>query len=235
MSPFLPEEGLMSFANRTEAGRKLARALSKYKNRQPVILALPRGGVPVAAEVAAALDAPLDLVLVRKIGVPSQPELAMGAVVDGANAIVVRNEDILRMVGIDEAEFKAVCEAELAEIERRRARYVGRREHTEIAGRTAIVIDDGIATGATMRAALRAVRTRNPKRLVLAIPVAPTDTLAALRTEVDDLVCLEDYDSFGAIGFFYRDFRQISDEEVIATLARFPARKKADKTPTSAT
>jgi putative phosphoribosyl transferase len=235
MSPFLPEEGLMSFANRAEAGRKLARALSKYKNQQPVILALPRGGVPVAAEVAAALDAPLDLVLVRKIGVPSQPELAMGAVVDGANAIVVRNEDILRMVGIDEAEFKAVCEAELAEIERRRARYVGRREHTEIAGRTAIVIDDGIATGATMRAALRAVRTRNPKRLVLAIPVAPTDTLAALRTEVDDLVCLEDYDSFGAIGFFYRDFRQISDEEVIATLARFPARKKADKTPTSAT
>ncbi len=235
MSLFLPEEGLMSFANRAEAGRKLARALSKYKNQQPVILALPRGGVPVAAEVAAALDAPLDLVLVRKIGVPSQPELAMGAVVDGANAIVVRNEDILRMVGIDEAEFKAVCEAELAEIERRRARYVGRREHTEIAGRTAIVIDDGIATGATMRAALRAVRTRNPKRLVLAIPVAPTDTLAALRTEVDDLVCLEDYDSFGAIGFFYRDFRQISDEEVIATLARFPARKKADKTPTSAT
>jgi len=225
----------MPFANRAEAGRKLAQALSQYKDQRPVILALPRGGVPVAAEVAAALEAPLDLVLVRKIGVPSQSELAMGAVVDGAHAIVVRNEDILRMVGIDEAEFKAVCEAELAEIERRRARYIGGRERADVAGRTAIVIDDGIATGATTRAALRAVRMRKPKRLVLAVPVAPTESLAALRAEVDDLVCLEDHDSFAAIGFYYRDFRQISDQEVIATLARFPARKKPDKPQTSAT
>ena len=215
----------MPFKDRAEAGRKLAMALSKYKDRQPVILALPRGGVPVAAEVASALDAPLDLILVRKVGVPFQPELAMGAVVDGGAHIVVRNEDVIRMAGVDEAEFKSVCDAELAEIERRRERYLGGRERVDVAGRTVIVIDDGIATGATTRAALRAVRARNPKTLVLAVPVAPTESLATLRQEVDDIVCLEDHEFFGAIGFYYRDFRQISDEEVIETLARFPVHK----------
>ena len=210
----------MPFLNRSEAGRKLATALSKYKDRQPVILALPRGGVPVAAEVATALNAPLDLVLVRKIGVPFQPELAMGAVVDGDDPIIVRNEDVIRMAGIDEAEFKAVCDAELAEIERRRARYLGARERVDVARRTAIVVDDGVATGATTRAALRAVRARSPKTLVLAVPVAPSDSLKSLSREVDDLVCLEDYESFGAIGFYYRDFRQVSDEEVTEILQR---------------
>jgi predicted phosphoribosyltransferase len=213
----------MPFVNRSEAGRKLAAALSKYKDRQPVILALPRGGVPVAAEVATALNAPLDLILVRKVGVPFQPELAMGAVVDGGNPIVVRNEEVIRMAGIREAEFQAIRDAELAEIERRRARYLGDRDRVAIAGRTAIVIDDGVATGATTRAALQAVRVRNPRTLVLAVPVAPTDSLTILSREVDDLVCLEDYESFGAIGFYYRDFQQVSDEEVIETLRRFPA------------
>ena len=214
----------MPFLNRSDAGRKLATALlSKYKHRQPVILALPRGGVPVAAEVATALNAPLDLVLVRKVGVPFQPELAMGAVVDGGDPIIVRNEEVIRMAGIDEAEFQAVCGAELAEIERRRARYLGDRDRVAVAGRTTIVIDDGVATGATTRAALQAVRMRDPRTLVLAVPVAPTDSLAVLSREVDDLVCLEDYDSFGAIGYYYRDFRQVSDEEVIDTLRRFPA------------
>jgi predicted phosphoribosyltransferase len=212
------------FRDRKDAGQKLAAALAKYKDQgdRAVVLALPRGGVPVAAEVAAALDAPLDLVLVRKIGVPMQPELAMGAVVDGAAPVVVRNEDIVRLVGIDEAEFKAVCDRELAEIERRRKRYVGDRPHPEVAGRIAIVIDDGIATGATTRAALRATRARKPKRLVLAVPVAPTQSLEELRGEADEIVCIEDYEPFGAIGYFYSDFRQISDEEVIETLARFP-------------
>jgi putative phosphoribosyl transferase len=215
----------MSFNNRSEAGQKLALALAKYKDQRPAILALPRGGVPVAAEVAAALNAPLDLVLVRKIGVPFQSELAMGAVVDGGNPVVVRNEDVIRMAGIDEVEFKSVCDAELAEIERRRERYLGGRERVDVAGQTAIVIDDGIATGATTRAALRAVRARNPKTLVLAVPVAPTESLGVLRQEVDDLVCLEDHEFFGAIGFYYRDFRQVSDEEVIEMLARFPVQK----------
>ena len=212
----------MSFRNRSDAGRMLAEALTKYANDQPVALALPRGGVPVAAEVAAALKAPLDLILVRKIGVPTQPELAMGAVVDGGAPLIVRNEDVIALAGIAEPEFKAVCDSELGEIERRRKRYLGDRRPVEIAGRTAIVIDDGIATGATMRAALRATRIRKPKRLVLAVPVGPTDTLAAMRREADDVICLEEHEAFGAIGFYYADFRQISDQEVIETLARFP-------------
>lgn len=219
----------MSFRNRSEAGRKLAAALARYKGHAPVVLALPRGGVPVAAEVAAALDAPLDLILVRKIGVPFQPELAMGAVVDGAAPVIVRNDDIIRLAGIDEAEFKAVCDSELAEIERRRQRYLGGRERADVAGRTAIVVDDGVATGATTRAALRATRMRNPNRLVLAVPVAPTDSLAELRDDADDVVCLEDHASFGAIGFYYSDFRQISDDEVIEILQRFPVRKPDQK------
>src|SRR6202051_3720776 len=215
----------MPFRNRYEAGRRLAVALAGYKEKEPTILALPRGGVAVAAEVAAALDAPLDLILVRKVGVPFQPELAMGAVADGGGSTIVRNEDVIEHVGIDEAEFKALCDAELAEIERRRERYLGNRERAEVAGRTAIVIDDGIATGATTRAALRATRMRNPKWLVLAVPAAPSDSLTELRREADDIVCLEDHPMFGAIGFYYHDFRQISDEEVIEILHRFPAGK----------
>jgi predicted phosphoribosyltransferase len=218
----LTEEQTMPFTDRSDAGRKLAATLSGYKDKRPVILALPRGGVPVAAEVAAALDAPLDLILVRKIGVPSQPELAMGAVVDGDDPIVVRNEDVIQLSGVSEADFKAVCDRQLAEIERRRELYLGHRGRVDISGRTAIVIDDGVATGATTRAALQAMRRRNPGKLVLAVPVAPTDTLAELRSEVDELVCLEDHEFFGAIGFYYADFRQVSDEEVNVFLKRFP-------------
>ncbi|MGZ3360454.1 MAG: phosphoribosyltransferase [Xanthobacteraceae bacterium] len=217
----------MSFRDRSDAGRRLAAAVMGYKDQQPVVLALPRGGVPVAAEVAAALNAPLDLILVRKIGVPFQPELAMGAVVDGGAPLVVRNEDVISLAGIEEADFNAVRDRELAEIERRRERYLGGRERVEVAGRTAIVVDDGIATGATTRAALRATRLRNPKKLVLAVPVAPTDSLAVMRQEADDVVCLEDYTSFGAIGFYYSDFWQVSDEKVIEILARFRAPNRA--------
>jgi predicted phosphoribosyltransferase len=224
----------MPFKDRSEAGRRLAEALAGYKDEQPVILALPRGGVPVAAEVAAALKAPLDLILVRKIGVPFQPELAMGAVVDGGEPTIVRNEDVILLAGIDETEFKAVCDNELAEIERRQQRYLGGRERANVAGRTAIVIDDGIATGATTRAALRATRMRNPKKLVLAVPVAPSDNLAAMRAEADEVICLEDHQLFGAIGFYYRDFRQISDEEVIETLRRFPAQRDGQPRPSAA-
>jgi putative phosphoribosyl transferase len=212
----------MPFKDRTEAGRKLAQALAGYRDQRPVLLALPRGGVPIAAEIAAAFQAPLDLVLVRKVGVPFQPELAMGAIADGGTPIVVRNEDVIRAAGISETDFKAVCNNELAEIVRRRERYLRGRAAVSVARRTAIVVDDGIATGATTRAALRAVRARHPAKLVLAVPVAPTDTLAALREEADEIVCLEQYEDFGAIGYYYRDFHQVSDEEVIDTLARFP-------------
>jgi len=217
----------MPFRNRVDAGRELAAALAKYKDQKPVILALPRGGVPVAAEIARALNAPLDLILVRKIGVPFEPELAMGAVVDGGAPIIVRNDDVIRMAGVNDADFKAVCDNELAEIERRRGRYLGTRERIDVTGRAAIVVDDGIATGATTRAALQATRARNPKKLVLAVPVAPTETVVALRRDADDVICLEEHEFFGAIGFYYRDFSQVSDEEVIKLLGQSAARDQS--------
>jgi putative phosphoribosyl transferase len=217
----------MPFADRRDAGRQLAHALRRYKSEGVVVLALPRGGVPVAAEVAEALSAPLDLILVRKIGVPFQPELAMGAVVDGAAPLIVRNEDVIAMTRVGEAEFNTICEQELAEIERRRKRYLGDRERVDVADRVVIVVDDGIATGATTRAALRATRARKPKTLVLAVPVAPTDSLAAMKEEADAVVCLEDHESFGAIGYYYDDFRQTSDQEVIDILARFAPKESS--------
>jgi len=217
----------MPFIDRTDAGRQLARALAHYKDQRPVVLALPRGGVPVAAEVATTLNAPLDLVLVRKIGVPFQPELAMGAVVDGAEPVIVRNEEVIQLCGVSESDFNAIRDEQLAEIERRRKLYLGDRPHPKLSGRTVIVVDDGIATGATTRAALRAIRMRKPSKLVLAVPVAPTETLKKLRGEVDDIVCLEDYEDFGAIGLFYSDFRQVSDSEVVALLAKHPVKNPA--------
>jgi len=216
----------MPFSNRTEAGRELAKALAFYKEQHPVILALPRGGAPVAAEIAAALEAPLDLVLVRKIGVPFQPELAMGAVVDGQEPLVVGNEQVIRMAEINQSEFDAIRDRELEEIERRRKLYLGNRPTPEVTGQTVIIVDDGIATGATIRVALRAIRMRKPRKLILAVPVAPTQSLDELRTEADEIVCLEDYDDFGAIGLYYSDFRQISDAEVIKLLEQHPV--KAD-------
>jgi predicted phosphoribosyltransferase len=218
---------MMPFIDRTDAGRQLAKALARYKPQRPVVLALPRGGVPVAAEVATVLDAPLDLILVRKIGVPFQPELAMGAVVDGGKPVIARNEDVISLTGVSEQEFNATCDQQLAEIERRRKLYLGNRPHPQIAGRTVIVVDDGIATGATTRAALQAIRMRKPSKLVLAVPVAPTESLKELRGEADEIICLEDHEDFGAIGLFYSDFRQVSDTEVIEILARHPVKSQA--------
>ena len=215
----------MLFQDRADAGRQLAKALLKYKGRQPVILALPRGGVPMAAEVAVVLDAPLDLLLVRKVGLPSQPELAMGAVADGEVPTIIRNSEVIEISDISAEEFDAVCNEERAEIERRRKRYLGDRARTIVAGQVAIIIDDGIATGATTLAALRAARKRKPKELVLAAPVAPLDTIKRLHPEVDAIVCLDTPRDLGAINFFYRDFQQASDGEVIAILKRFPANR----------
>ena len=206
------------FADRADAGRRLVAALADYKSTPCVVLALPRGGVAVAAEVALALPAPLDLLLVRKIGAPMQPELALGAVVDGANPIVVRNDDTIELTGTSDEQFARICAREQTELERRRQRYLTGRPSPDVRGKVAIVIDDGIATGATMRAALKAVRLRVPSRVVLAVPVAPPDSIASLRAETDDVVCLEMPDDFLALGFYYRDFRQLSDEDVVNIL-----------------
>ena len=218
---------MRAFHDRAEAGRRLAAQLAKYKGQDIVVFALPRGGAPVAAPIAETLHAPIDLVLVRKIGVPFQPELAMGAVADGGEPVIVRNEDVIAMASVSEAAFERARELEELEIERRRRLYLGGRERPDARGRVAIVVDDGVATGATTRAALRAVRALEPKRLVLATPVAPIDTLESLRAEVDEVVCLESRADFGAIGFFYDDFRQIGDDEVAAILDRFGPQNQA--------
>lgn len=207
------------FANRSEAGLLLGERVKALRLRDPVIYALPRGGVPVAAEVAAVLGAPLDLVLVRKIGAPDQPELAIGAIVDGDTPEVVLNADIFAATGASEDFIVAARRRELAEIERRRARYLAGRAPVDPAGRTAVVVDDGLATGASARAALHALRRRGAARLVLAVPVAPPGTPEALRGDADDIVCLVEAELFRGIGAFYRDFHQLTDEEVIAALA----------------
>lgn len=204
------------FRNRNEAGRGLAARLTHLCDEKPVVLTLPRGGVAVAVEVAGALHAPLDIVLVRKIGAPFQPELAVGAVADCGHVETVINPDVADFV--PEAWIKKEKRRQLREIERRRAVYIGDRPRVPVAGRTATLVDDGIATGATMLAALRSVRRANPKRLVLAVPVAPLDILSELRNEADEVVCLQVPHPFGAIGAFYEDFHQLDDAEVVRLL-----------------
>jgi putative phosphoribosyl transferase len=210
----------VQFADRADAGRRLAAKLAHLKTANPIILALPRGGVAVGYEIARALAAPLDVVLVRKIGVPWQPELALGAVSDGAEPQVFVDHDMAKGLAVPEDYVKSETERQLAEIERRRKIYCGDRPPIALPGHAAIVVDDGIATGATMRVALRAVRQRAPARLILAVPVAPPDSLAALTGEVDETVCLEAPEDLGAIGFYYADFHQLTDAEVTDLLAR---------------
>lgn len=212
-----------AFATREEAGRRLGDRLKSMKLERPVVLALPRGGVPVAAEVAKALSAPLDLLLVRKIGVPWQPELAAAAVVDGEHPQLVLNEDVMAAVGVRRDDVDAAMKRELVEIERRRKFYLGGRQPVSVAGCTAIAVDDGLATGTTARAALRALRSRGPRRVILAVPVAPPDTIADLQNEADEIVCLEQPVPFYAIGVFYRDFHQLEDEEVVRLMASVAA------------
>lgn len=208
------------FADRRDAGRLLAQALLRYKTENPVILAIPRGGVPIGVEVARALDAPLDIVVVRKIGAPFQPELAIAAVVDGDQPQTVYNPETAGLPGVSDDYMTKETARQLAEIERRRKLYLGDRSRPPIAGHTAIIVDDGIATGATVRAALIGVRRAKPKHLVLATPVAPPDTVEALRGEADDIVCLATPERFLAISQFYRVFDQLTDAEVIDLLDR---------------
>jgi predicted phosphoribosyltransferase/dienelactone hydrolase len=212
------EREVRVFSDRREAGRLLAARLMDLEYQSPVILALPRGGVPVAAEIARALKAPLDLVLVRKIGAPMQAELAVGAVVDGAEHELVINEDIVRLLDVPRSYIDAVCKTEIAEIERRRTRYFGGRRRADVAGRVAVIVDDGVATGSTMRAAIRATRRRKPTKLIVAVPVGAPETILELKPEADEVRCLLEPEGLGAIGLFYRDFSQVSDDEVKSLL-----------------
>jgi predicted phosphoribosyltransferase len=206
------------FADRADAGRQLARRFAAGRLDRPVIYALPRGGVPVALEIARALHAPLDLILVRKIGAPGAPEVALGAVVDGENPHTVINEDVRRLSHAGKDFLDRATQHELAEIERRRAQYFGGRARIDPAGRTAVVVDDGLATGATARAALAAMRRLGAARTILAVPVAPAEALAELRGDADEIICLHPARFFRAVGTFYGDFHQLTDEETIGLL-----------------
>ena len=208
------------FSDRADAGRKLAEALLHLKDAKPVVLALPRGGVPVAYEVAKALKAPLDVLLVRKIGSPGQPELGLGAVVDGAHPQIVMNEDVVEMVHPSRRYIDAEAARQLAEIERRRKLYRPGGAPLETENRTVIVVDDGIATGGTVKVALTALRKLRPARLVLAVPVAPPDVLATISKFADETVCLSTPERFYAVGAHYDDFAQTEDAEVIDLLTR---------------
>ena len=211
------------FPDRREAGRRLARRLGHLRSADPLVLALPRGGVPVGLEIATALEAPLDLVLVRKLGVPWQPELALGAVVDGAAPHTVLNDSVVRATRITPAEIEAIARSERAEIERRRRLWLSDRARAPVKGRSAILVDDGVATGASVRAALEALRLQAPKRIVVAMPVAPRDTARELERECDEAVFLLTPEDFFALGQFYEDFHQLTDDEVRALLQLAPA------------
>lgn len=206
------------FLDRREAGRRLANELAKTKWADPIVLALPRGGVPVAFEIAKALHAPLDILLVRKIGAPEHPEFGVGAVVDGNDPQLHLNDDALRMLGISSDYVEKEETRQLHEIERRRERYLGGRAAIPVEHRTAIVVDDGIATGSTAAVALKAVQKSGAARTVLAVPVAPLEVIQALRAEADEVVCLSTPAPFHTVGSYYVDFEQTSDEEVVELL-----------------
>ena len=216
----------MTFKDRRDAGRQLAAKLLGYRDQHPLVLGLPRGGVPVAYEVARALDAPLDIIVVRKLGAPGQPELGIGAVVDGDHPESVLNEDVMSILHVSDAYVQREVALELQEIRRRQERYRGGRAPVPIADRTVILVDDGIATGGSVRAALRGLRRSAPRCLILAVPVAPPETIAALRDEADTVVCLSTPLAFHAVGQFYDDFTQTSDDEVMRLLGA--ARQRGD-------
>ena len=214
------------FRDRVHAGKFLAQHLQRFANRSDVlVLALPRGGVPVASEVANALGAPMDVFLVRKLGVPGHQELAMGAVASGGLRVV--NDDVVRSLGIPPAAIDLVASQELAELGRREQVYRGDRPEPEIRGRTIILVDDGLATGSTMRAAAQALASRHPAKIVVAVPIAAPETCDALAHEVDEVVCALTPEPFYAVGLWYEDFDQTTDDQVRALLADSRSRRGA--------
>lgn len=211
------------FLDRIEAGQRLVKALPKLDPKGTVILAFPRGGVPVAEVISNATGAPLDIIYVRKVGLPGQPELAIAAVSNGDEPIVEINEDVARRAGLEKGAIHRLAQTELDEIERRRKLYGVSHSPVSVKGKTVVVVDDGIATGATMRAALRHVRKREPARVIAAVPVGPPETTSELRDVCDEVVCLETPRRFYAVGAHYRVFDQVSDAEVSRILQRHPA------------
>jgi putative phosphoribosyl transferase len=217
------------FRDRQEAGEKLGIELGKLQLRQPVVLALPRGGVPVAVEVAKALGAPLDLLIVRKVGAPGNPELAVAAIVDGDPPDIVLNREIVETYSLDDSDLASLINGERPEVERRRAAYRGKCRRLSVAGKTAIIVDDGAATGTTMKAAIRALKRRSPLEILVAVPVSPQDTVADLAREADRVVCLSQPGQFRALGYHYLYFPQLSDDEVIAALDEAVQSRKASQ------
>jgi putative phosphoribosyl transferase len=207
----------MAFRNRVDAGRRLAEALAHLRDADVVVLGLPRGGVPVAAEVASTLRAPLDVIVVRKVGVPGQPELAMGAVGEGGTSVV--DADIVRRAGVRPEELSAAQARARVEVQQRVRALRGDRAPAELTGRTAVIVDDGVATGSTARAACRVVRALGAARIVLAVPVASPEVVADLSGIADEVVCLRRPSFFGAVSNFYDDFTPTTDAEVSALLA----------------
>jgi putative phosphoribosyl transferase len=214
----------MLFRDRREAGQRLAAQLGEFADRDALILALPRGGVPVGFEVAQSLDAPLDVFVVRKLGVPGQEQLAMGAIASGGVRVV--NPDVIRNFGISPQEIDEVAAREAQELQRREKEYRGERRRAEVEGRTVILVDDGLATGATMRAAVVALRQERPRQIVAAMPVAPASACAEIARETDRVVCLHTPQKFVCVGQWYEDFSETSDEEVRTLLARAAERAR---------
>lgn len=208
----------MRFKDRTDAGRQLATRLQHLRRSDTVVVALPRGGVPVGYEVACALDAPLDVLIARKLGAPGHPELGIGAVAQGGGFYL--NPEAVAQLGVTSDYVDEVTRSELAEVDRRLTAYRGERAPLDVRARTVILVDDGLATGATTRAAVHSLRRQAPRTLVLAVPVCAADTAAELSREVDEVVCVFSPEEFHAVGLWYDDFRQTSDEEVIELLAR---------------
>ncbi len=208
------------FNNRRDAGKQLANALFQLRLHQPIVLALPRGGVPIGFEIAQSLHVPLDILLVRKIGVPGMPELALGAVVDGNAHQVVWNESLVNALKLKNIELEVLMQQQLEEIERRRQLYRGSKSPLALKGRTAIVVDDGIATGSTMKAALRGLANTEIAALLVATPVAPLDVWESILGLIDQGVCLYCPEPFGAVGRYYSYFEQLEDQEVINLLMR---------------
>jgi putative phosphoribosyl transferase len=204
--------------NREAAGRMLVGKLMSYTDA--VVLGIPRGGVPVAKEVADALGAPLDVIVVRKLGAAGQHELGIGAVVECDHPRAIFNQDIIQHLGVPDEYIEAEIARQLKEVNRRETEYRGGRAKIPLIGKTVIVVDDGIATGSSVRAALRGVRRQKPKRLILATPVASPESIEALRSDADEIVCLETPEDFFVVGQFYRDFRQTTDDQVKAILRK---------------